>query len=68
MKVNFWQVLGLILIIAGFVLIARKKMGQTDVAPPGGGGGAANPPAATMPAEPSTAPAPEATPAPAAAQ
>ena len=31
MKVNFWQVLGLVLIIVGVVFVARNKMGTGDV-------------------------------------
>ena len=30
MKVNFWQVLGIVLVIAGVVFVARKKLGTTD--------------------------------------
>lgn len=45
MKVNFWQVLGVILIVVGVVFVARKKMGSSDVKPPNGGT-----PAVTQPA------------------
>ena len=31
MKVNFWQVLGLVLIIVGVIFVARNKMGTDDV-------------------------------------
>ena len=33
MKANVWQILGLILVIAGVVLFARKKMGPGDTTP-----------------------------------
>ena len=61
MKINFWQVLGLLLIIVGVVFMARKRMGTTDVAPAGGAGGT---PAVVVPAEAATGPTTE----PAAAQ
>jgi drug/metabolite transporter (DMT)-like permease len=47
MKVNFWQVLGLLLIVVGVVFVARKKMGTSDVQPPNGPA-----PVATQPAAP----------------
>jgi hypothetical protein len=34
MKANIWQILGLILIIAGVVLFARKKLGPGDTTAP----------------------------------
>jgi hypothetical protein len=34
MKVNFWQVLGVVLVIIGVVLFARKKTGTTDTTQP----------------------------------
>jgi drug/metabolite transporter (DMT)-like permease len=34
MKVNFWQVLGIILLIAGVVLFARKKTATNDTVTP----------------------------------
>jgi hypothetical protein len=34
MKVNFWQILGIILIVVGVVFFARSKMGKTDEARP----------------------------------
>ena len=33
MKANIWQILGLILIIAGVVLFVRKKTGPGDTTP-----------------------------------
>ena len=37
MKANFWQILGIVLVTAGVVFVARKKMGSSDtVAPPAG--------------------------------
>jgi hypothetical protein len=33
MKVNFWQILGIILIILGVVFFARKKIGNQDKPP-----------------------------------
>ena len=47
MKVNFWQVLGLVLIIVGVVLFARGKIGKDTVQPAAPSG-----PAATAPAVP----------------
>lgn len=43
MKVNFWQGLGLVLIIVGVIFWARNKFGDDTVPPP-------PPPAATQPA------------------
>ena len=60
MKINFWQVLGLLLIIVGVVLLARKRMGTSDVAPTTGDG---TTPAAVAPAEPTTGPTTEPAPA-----
>jgi hypothetical protein len=34
MKANVWQILGLILVIAGVVLFARKKIGTNDTTAP----------------------------------
>jgi drug/metabolite transporter (DMT)-like permease len=50
MKVNFWQVLGLLLIIVGVVFVARNKMGSGDVKK--NGAPAPTPPPATTPATP----------------
>ena len=60
-KVNFWQILGGLLIIVGVVLFFRDKTGKDDVVKQPGKG--TPPPAATEPstqptAEPPTQPAP----------
>ena len=34
MKVNFWQVLGFVLIVIGVVMFARKKTGPDDTVKP----------------------------------
>ena len=34
MKLNFWQILGIIILIVGIVLIVRKRTATTDVVPP----------------------------------
>jgi hypothetical protein len=34
MKINFWQVLGVILIIAGVIFFARSKTGKNDTTQP----------------------------------
>ncbi|MBC8107271.1 MAG: hypothetical protein H7Z14_11825 [Anaerolineae bacterium] len=33
MKLNFWQILGIIILIVGIVLVFRKRMATTDVLP-----------------------------------
>ena len=33
MKVNFWQVLGIVLVIVGVIFVARKKMSSDDTVP-----------------------------------
>lgn len=43
MKINFWQVLGVILIIAGVIFFARSKTGKNDTTQP-----ASQPPAPTI--------------------
>jgi hypothetical protein len=48
MKLNFWQILGLVLLIVAIILIARKRMATTDVV---------NQPAPTPSVSPTTAPA-----------
>ncbi len=45
MKVNFWQVLGVVLIVVGVIFMARKRMGTSDTVTP------SNPPAATQAAQ-----------------
>jgi len=50
MKANVWQILGLILVIAGVVLFARKKISTNDTT--------ATPSNHTTPAAAATAPAP----------
>ena len=30
MKVNFWQVLGIVLVVLGVILVARSKMSSDD--------------------------------------
>ncbi len=42
MKVNFWQVLGIVLIIIGVIVVAWRQMGTGDTIP------ANNSPAATQ--------------------
>ncbi len=44
MKVNFWQVLGIVLVVIGVIFLARKRMGTGDTVP------APDAPAATQPA------------------
>jgi hypothetical protein len=34
MKLNFWQILGLILLVIAVVLFARRKTATTDTVPP----------------------------------
>lgn len=34
MKLNFWQILGIIILIVGVVLVARQKMGTNDTVQP----------------------------------
>ena len=34
MKVNFWQVLGLVLVVVGVILFARSKMSSDDTVDP----------------------------------
>jgi drug/metabolite transporter (DMT)-like permease len=34
MKLNFWQILGILLLIVGIVLVFRKRIAPTDVRPP----------------------------------
>ena len=34
MKVNFWQILGIVILIAGVILVARKKTGKDDTITP----------------------------------
>ncbi len=45
MKVNFWQGLGIVLIIVGVIFYVRSKIGDATVDPP------SNPPAVTQPAD-----------------
>jgi drug/metabolite transporter (DMT)-like permease len=49
MKINFWQIIGLVLIIAGVVVVARNKLGKNDTVPQ---------PTTTTPAPVATQPAP----------
>ena len=57
MKANIWQILGLILIIAGVVLFVRRKTGP-DTTPPPANGGTHTAPAAVTPTTAPTATAP----------
>jgi drug/metabolite transporter (DMT)-like permease len=34
MKLNFWQILGILVLIVGVVLVARRKMGTSDTVQP----------------------------------
>ena len=34
MKVNFWQVVGVVLVIVGVIFYARSKMGSDDTVDP----------------------------------
>ena len=34
MKLNFWQILGILLLIVGVVLVFRNRIAPTDTAPP----------------------------------
>ena len=34
MKVNFWQVVGIVLVIVGVIFVARKKMSSDDTVNP----------------------------------
>jgi len=52
MKLNFWQWLGLILLVVGLLLVAYKRMGNETTAP---GGGGLNAPSAS-PSSPGGAP------------
>jgi drug/metabolite transporter (DMT)-like permease len=36
MKVNFWQVLGIVLVVVGVIFYARSKMGTGDTVTPNG--------------------------------
>lgn len=49
MKINFWQAVGIVLIIVGGIFFLRGKISKDQTAKPGGGDA---PPAVTQPAEP----------------
>ena len=48
MKINFWQALGIVLIIVGGIFFLRGKISKDQTAKPTGGGD--TPPALTQPA------------------
>ena len=52
MKVNFWQILGIILIVVGAILFMRDKTSKNDTRQPSNPAPATAPagPAATLPA------------------
>jgi drug/metabolite transporter (DMT)-like permease len=50
MKLNFWQWIGLILLVLAVVLIARRRLATTDVVQPAPSTASPASPAATNPA------------------
>jgi drug/metabolite transporter (DMT)-like permease len=45
MKLNFWQILGIVLVVIGVVMLVRRPTGRNDTVTPDN----SNPPAATSP-------------------